>query len=103
MSEFTGRYSLNVEGNVANVGNFNADNELNVNNWKPSDVNDNLWAVPLVVSRKFISFAWWIEAIHQAFCLFPVKFLQVLNSSCLLMLENPLRALKEFLEDQLYC
>ena len=41
-----------VGSNVANVGNFNADNGLNVNNWDASNRNDNLFAAPLVASFR---------------------------------------------------
>ena len=41
---------LGVDSNVANVGNFNADNGLNVNNWNPANRNDNLFAAPLILS-----------------------------------------------------
>ena len=48
---FTGRHSQ-VDPNVANVGNFNAVDGLNVNNWNRDNGNDNVFASPLVVSRK---------------------------------------------------
>jgi len=42
------------ESNVSIVGNFNADNGLNVNNWDRDDRNDNIWAAPLIVSRRLL-------------------------------------------------
>jgi len=65
---------LGVDSNVANVGNFNADNGLNVNNWNPTNRNDNLFAAPLILfGNKKIRwyFVWLILSIRQAFCQFP--------------------------------
>ena len=80
---------LGVEGNVANVGNFNSDNGLNVNNWNPANRNDNLFAAPLIAfgEKKIIwNFAWRILSIPQASCLFPEDFLEELdNFYCLLL------------------
>lgn len=39
-----------VDSNVANVGRNNPDNPLNVNDWNADNDNDNVWAVPAVVS-----------------------------------------------------
>ena len=52
MREDDGRKHCLGESNVAIVGNFNEDHGLNVNNWHRDDRNDNIWAAPLIVSRK---------------------------------------------------
>ncbi len=43
------RTVTSVGGLVAFVGNFDADDGLRVDRWRPSGVGDGLWAVPLVV------------------------------------------------------
>lgn len=53
--EDDGRRHCLGESNMAIVGNFNADNGLNVNNWHRDDRNDNIWAAPLIVSRRLLS------------------------------------------------
>ena len=42
----------NSGSNVANVGNANPDNGLNVNDWNRDNGNHNIGAVRLVVSSK---------------------------------------------------
>ena len=95
---------LRSESNVANVGNFNADNGLNVNNWNRDKSNDNVFAAPLAVSSLQILFkvmrAWLLLSSHQASFLFLARMLEVRDSSCRSWLEYLLRALEEFLKDQ---
>ena len=52
--EDDGRKHCLGESNVAIVGNFNADNGLNVNNWHRDDRNDDIWAAPLIVFRRLL-------------------------------------------------
>ncbi len=51
----TEKYSLKGGSNVANVGNANPDNGLNVNNWNRDNGHDNVFAAPLVVSGRSLS------------------------------------------------
>ena len=97
----------NVESNVANVGNFNADNGPNVNDWNRDTGNDNVFAVPLVVSGKCdsnpASFAWRNESNRQASCRLPAKKLGAQCNFYLLMLGHPWQTLREFLEGPPLC
>ena len=82
----------NVGSNVANVGNADPDNGLNVNDWNRDNGNRNVGAVRLVVSRKkesnLVSSAWWHESSHQASCLFLAKLLEVLSNFCIPDIES---------------
>jgi len=77
------------EVNSANVGRNDHDNQLNVNEWNAENGNDNIGAVPAVVSRRKIlfsaDFAWRILSIRQAFCLFPEVLFEALNIFYLLL------------------
>jgi len=46
--------SENVPGNVANVGRNDPADRLNVNDWNRDNGNDNVFAVPVIVSRKYV-------------------------------------------------
>lgn len=102
-----GNIHLKVGSNVANVGNFNADNGLNVNDWNRDKGNDNVWAVRLVVSRRKIPFkwyfAWWSGSSHQASCLFLVGLIVILNIFYQLMRGYFLQVLTRFLEGLILC
>ena len=97
----------NVESNVANVGNFNADNGPNVNDWNRDNGNSNVFAVPLVVSGKcdsnLASFAWRNESIRQASCQLPVKKLGAQCNFYLLAPGYLWQTLREFLKDLVLC
>ena len=90
-----------VSSNLANVGNFNADNGPNVNDWNRDKHNVNLGAARWIVSSTKeiirVSFAWWILSSHQASYLLPEVLLEVLNSFYWLMTEYLWRVLEEFL------
>jgi hypothetical protein len=86
---FDGELFKTVESNVANVGNFNDNNGLNVNDWNADNGNSNVWVSRLVLSS---SLAWWILSNHQAFCLFLVKLAEALSIFYLLKLESLLKA-----------
>lgn len=76
--------------NLANVGNFNADNGPNVNDWNRDDHNVNLGAARWIVSsedslRGFsLSIAWWTLSSRQAFCLFLEVLPEARRIFCLL-------------------
>jgi len=90
-----------VGTNVANVGNFNADNGPNVNHWNRDNGNDNVFVAPLVVSGenciKQAGFAWRDESIRQASCLFLATLLEVLSTCCFLWLGYLYQALATLL------
>ena len=85
--------------NAAYAGRYDPSKHFNVNDWNADNGNDNVGAVPAVVSRikvKF-EFAWWILSILQASCLFlEVVFANQGNFYCLRLVYLWL-ALKEFL------
>jgi len=73
--------------NAANAGRNDPSKQFNVNEWNADNGNDNVGAVPAVVSSvkeayPALSFAWWIVSILQAFCLFLVVPIQALNICC---------------------
>jgi len=92
-----------VGSNLANVGNFNADNGPNVNDWNRDNHNVNLATARWVVSsrkRGFkVSSAWWILSSHQASCLLLAGLIAVLDILYWLVLECLCSVLGEFLED----
>ena len=98
---YTERYPKETSGNVANVGNFNAQNGLNVNDWNRDDRNDNLFVAPLIVSgKKIISgeyFAWWILSIRKAFSLFPEEMIVIPDTFFLLLIDYLYLVLVRFL------
>ena len=98
--------SENVSGNVANVGRNDPTNRLNVNDWDRANSNDNVFAVPVIVSRKRkdfrVSFAWWLLSIRQASCLFHAASLGAQDSFYWLMQGYLLQVLKGFLKGQSY-
>lgn len=65
--------------NSANVGRNHPDNRFNVNDWNADNGNDNVGAVPAVVSSK-IKVAWRILSILQAFYLFLEGLTRVLDN-----------------------
>jgi len=93
--EFTGNTHQSAGSNVANVGNFDAENGLNVNNWNRDNGNDNVFASPLVVSSSAD-----VLSTRLAFCLFLAKCFEVLNSFYCLRLASLLRALTGVLLDR---
>lgn len=99
-----GDIHLKVGSNVADVGYFNADNGLNVNDWNADNGNDNLWVVRLVVSSiTTAGFAWWSGSIHQASCLFLAVLLEALNIFYLLWQDYLWKALRVFLIGLILC
>ena len=84
--------------NVANVGNANPDNGLNVNDWNRDNGNDNVGGPLLVVSSFKGYFAWWTLTIHQAFYLFLAILLAALNIFYLLLLDYLYLTVAEFLK-----
>jgi hypothetical protein len=88
--------------NVANVGNFNSDNGLSVNNWNRDNSNSNIFAAPLEVSSGFKeayfapNFVWLILSILQACGQFLEVLIRVLGIFCFAVLGCLLRVLREF-------
>ena len=84
-------FTKRCSSNVANVGNANPDNGLNVNDWNRDNGHDDVGSPRLVVSsfiRRFCFkryFAWWTLTIHQAFCLFLEVLPVILNIFYLLL------------------
>ena len=75
------------EVNAANAGRNDPSKQFNVNDWNADNGNDNVFAVPVVVSRRIkfrVCFAWWSGSNHQASCLFPARLVVVLGSFYLL-------------------
>ena len=83
-----------VGSNLANVGNFNADNGPNVNDWNRDKSNVNIGDAFWIVS----SIAWWILSNHQASCLFPATWPEARYIFCLLLPDCPYLILKVFLK-----
>ena len=89
-----------VGSNVANVGNWNDDNGLNVNDWNRDESNVNIGAARWIVSSMKLSFAWWNVSIHQAFFLFPVVLFEVQDTFYQLLIDYLLLILTRFLKGQ---
>lgn len=88
-----------VGSNVANVGNWNADNGLDVPGWHRSDTNVNIRAARWIVS----SIAWWNVSSHQASFLFLEELFVALSIFYLLMIEYHDLTLEVFLINQVLC
>ena len=99
----------NSETNAANAGRNDPSKQFNVNDWNAQNGNSNIGLVPAVVSSNAmeaypaLSFVWWNESILQAFCLFLVAPIQVLNICCFVLPDCLLQVLKELLLGQLWC
>jgi len=96
------RTQTRVEGLVASVGDLYADNGLDVDNWNPTNRNDNLFAAPLILSSKKVKwyFAWLILSIRQAFSLFRKVLFVNQDNSFRLLTGCLLQGAGGFLKDQ---